>query len=106
MFIEQLLDHPVYFITWVAVVTFSICVHEFMHAWTALTQGDSTAQREGYLSLNPLKVMGLRSLIMLVLIGVAWGAVPVNPRAMRRSYSPVLVACAGPLSCEQAVGSS
>ena len=71
-------------------------MHELAHAWVALYQGDETAYRQGYLTLNPLKVMGQSALVVLILFGFAWGAVPVNPRAMRHRSSPVLVACAGP----------
>jgi len=96
MFIDVLRTDPVFYITWVVVVAFSVCMHEAAHAWVAATQGDTTAWRAGYLTLNPLKVMGVGSLVMLALVGIAWGAVPVNPRTMRRRYSPALVACAGP----------
>ncbi len=82
---------------WLLVVIFSVCCHEYAHAQMALWQGDSTAADEGHLTLNPLKQMGVLSLIMLVLVGIAFGSVPVNPRLMRRRYSEALVAFAGPL---------
>ena len=98
MFIEQLWENPDVYLTHVTIVAFSICFHELSHVWMAMHQGDMTAYRQGYLTLNPLKVMGRRPLLMLALVGIAWGAVPVDPRAMRRCYSHVLVACTGPVA--------
>jgi Zn-dependent protease len=98
LFIEYLWTRPDYFICWVVVISFSICVHEFCHAFAAMKQGDDTAARNGYLTLDPRRLMGPYSLVMLAFIGFAWGAVPVNPRRMRHPWSPALVACAGPAS--------
>jgi Zn-dependent protease len=88
-------------------VTFvlAITVHEFMHAWSALMLGDTTAQREGRVTLNPVKhfdPLGFLFALLLVfgLFGIAWGRpVPVNPYRLwggRRGMA--LVAAAGPLS--------
>lgn len=33
---------------------FSVCVHEFGHAWAAYCGGDHTVREKGYLTLNPL----------------------------------------------------
>lgn len=79
-------------------VIFSICLHEFCHAWVALRQGDPTAADRGHLTLNPLKQMGLWSLVMFAMVGIAWGQVPVNPGRMRHRWSPALVAASGPLA--------
>ena len=80
------------------VVVFSICLHEFFHAWTALQFGDTTAADRGHLTLNPLKQMGPMSIIMFLFLGFAWGAVPVNPSALRarNRHAPAIVALAGP----------
>ena len=51
------------------VVVFSICLHEFFHAWTALKFGDTTAADRGHLTLNPLRQMGPMSIIMFLLLG-------------------------------------
>ncbi|OGV69083.1 MAG: hypothetical protein A3K19_16740 [Lentisphaerae bacterium RIFOXYB12_FULL_65_16] len=96
LFIQKLSSDPAFYLMWIIMVAFSVCMHEAAHAWTARTQGDDTASHQGYLTLNPLKVMGLQSLICLVVLGVAWGAVPVNPRNLRRSYSGLLVSSSGP----------
>lgn len=96
LFIEYLFSDPAYYISWVVIVTFSICVHECAHAGVAATQGDTTALDRGFFSLNPMVVMGERALIALALFGIAWGAVPVNPARMRHRHSHLIVACAGP----------
>lgn len=79
-------------------VIFSICLHEFCHAYAALRQGDSTAADRGHLTLNPLKQMGVWSLIMFAMVGIAWGQVPVNPARMRNRWSHAWVAASGPLA--------
>ncbi|MFA7229779.1 MAG: site-2 protease family protein [Victivallaceae bacterium] len=95
-FIETLFKDPQYFLSVIFVVVFSVCCHEYSHARVALWQGDPTAANAGHLTLNPLKQMGVISLIMLAFVGLAWGQVPVNPARMRHRYSPALVAFAGP----------
>ncbi|MCX7010355.1 MAG: site-2 protease family protein [Kiritimatiellaeota bacterium] len=89
-------DNPFYFWAWVLIVAFSICVHEYAHAAVALRLGDDTAATEGHLTLNPFKQMGLNSLIALLAIGIAWGAVPVDPRLLRTRGRAAAVSFAGP----------
>ncbi len=96
MFISLLQSNPEFYLTWVVVVMFSICVHECCHAWMAWRQGDSTAVNQGYLTLNPLVVMGPTSLVLLTLFGIAWGAVPVTPSRLRHSYGRAVVSGSGP----------
>ncbi len=98
LFIQYLFSEPGYYFCWVVSVAFSICVHEFSHAAAASQFGDDTARANGFMSLNPLRVMGPVSLVCLALFGIAWGAVPVNPWAYRKRYQPSLVAAAGPLA--------
>ena len=96
MFIAQLWSNPVHFIFWTVMVVFSVCCHELAHVYAALSQGDDTAARKGYLTLDPLKLMGPASLVALAFIGIAWGAVPVTPSRFRRGYSHAVVSAAGP----------
>jgi Zn-dependent protease len=99
LFIETAVQDPVHFVTWVLLVVFSICVHEYAHAAAALRLGDDTAARLGHLTLNPMVQMGGFSLLMLAVAGIAWGAVPVNPSRLRGySRGEALVAAAGPLA--------
>ena len=98
LFILRIGEDPFYVLSWMIMVTFSICVHEFAHAWMALRKGDDTAARPGHLSLNPLVQMGWGSLIMLALFGLAWGAVPVDVRNLHRRSDAAWVSLAGPLA--------
>lgn len=98
MFIELALKQPDQYAIWIMIVMFSICIHEYSHARAALYFGDDTALQNGYLTLNPLKTMGPFSLIMLFLIGIAWGAVPVNPSTYKKKLHRSLTSFAGPAS--------
>lgn len=98
MFIEMVQTDPGQYIGWIAIVGFSICVHEYAHAYTAYKFGDETAADEGHLTLNPVIQMGPMSLLMLVLIGIAWGMVPVDDSKLRDRRLAGVVAFAGPLS--------
>jgi len=95
LFINQVLRNPAFGVTWIAVVIFSICCHEYAHALVAKLCGDDTAAASGHLTLNPLKQMGIFSLVMLLMIGIAWGMVPVNPAKLRGRWSRMWVSLAG-----------
>lgn len=78
-------------------VVFSITLHELGHGWAAIWQGDDTPIRLGHMNMNPLVHMGGMSLLALALIGIAWGAMPVDPSRFRwRRRGWVVVAGAGP----------
>lgn len=98
LFIQYLFEAPLYYFTTVVIVMFSICVHEYAHAWTALREGDDTSVWLGHLSLDPRIQMGWKSVAVLLLVGIAWGAVPYNPRNFRNPWSGALMALAGPLA--------
>lgn len=62
------------------VVLFSLTIHEFMHAWTALKCGDDTALRQGRVSFNPLVHLDLLGTVCLIIAPIGWAKpVPVNP---------------------------
>ena len=98
LFITQAFTDTKTFLMITLVVVFSICLHEFFHAWTALQFGDTTAADRGHLTLNPLRQMGPMSIIMFLILGFAWGAVPVNPAVLRarNRHAPAIVSLAGP----------
>jgi len=98
LFITELAKNPSFYFSWVVIVTFSICCHEFAHAYVALRMGDDTAARRGHLSLNPLVQMGRTAIIMLLVIGIAWGRVPVTPARMRSRAGDAITSAAGPLT--------
>jgi Zn-dependent protease len=93
-----LFSNPVLFFAVIIAVGFSVCVHEFFHAYVALKCGDSTAADAGHLTLNPLKQMGVFSLVLLALFGLAWGQVPVNPSNLKGKHAYSIVSVSGPLT--------
>lgn len=95
MFITMLFENPRTFAIIVLMVVFSVCLHEYMHAYAALKMGDPTAADRGHLTMNPFKQMGWVSLLMLLFIGLAWGQVPVNPYNLETRKKRITVALAG-----------
>jgi len=94
MFIQTLFKSPLQFLTVCLILVFSICLHEYFHAWTAYREGDKSAAE--FMTLNPLRQMGFISLLMMAIIGIAWGAVPVDVSRFRGRWSRLKVALAGP----------
>ena len=94
MFIQTLFKSPLQFLTVCLILVFSICLHEYFHAWTAYREGDESAAE--FMTLNPLRQMGFISLLMMAIIGIAWGAVPVDVSRFRGRWSRLKVALAGP----------
>lgn len=97
LLIEELPRNPVFFFSWVFAVVLSIVLHELGHGVVALWQGDETPRVSGHMTWNPLVHMGGFSLVLLFLVGIAFGAMPVNPHAFRGRYGRALVSFAGPL---------
>ena len=95
LFITNIYKDPLLFFSVIIAVVFSVCVHEFCHAWMAKKCGDPTAADAGHLTLNPLKQMGVISIIMLLILGFCWGAVPVNPTVLSKRQR-IAVSLAGP----------
>ncbi|HIE10679.1 MAG TPA: site-2 protease family protein [Kiritimatiellae bacterium] len=98
LFVEYLITDPLYFFSWILALTFSITFHEFSHAAAAFRLGDDTAARRGHLSFNPLVQMGASSIAMMLLVGIAWGCVPVNAHRLRSVRAHAVVALAGPVT--------
>jgi Zn-dependent protease len=85
----------------------SLGIHEATHAFVAHRLGDSTAEEEGRLTLNPLKHIDLYTTILLPLALMLVGLppilmakpVPFNPERVRfGEYGAALIAIAGPFS--------
>jgi Zn-dependent protease len=87
---------PVILLARVFWVIFSIVLHELAHGWTAIRCGDRTPIQTGHMTWNPLVHMGQASLIMFAVVGIAWGAMPVNPANFRGRLDNTKVALAGP----------
>jgi len=82
---------------------FSVCLHEFGHAFVAYRGGDHTVAEKGYLTFNPLKYVDpLWSIVMPVIflmlggIGLPGGAVYINRHLLRSRGWDTGVSLAGP----------
>lgn len=87
---------PVFVFSWLVWVIVSIVLHELSHGWAALRVGDTTPRDTGHMTWNPLVHMGGFSLVMLAVVGIAWGAMPVDPSRMRGRHAEAIVLAAGP----------
>lgn len=96
MFIENLGSNPRYFFAVVITVVISICLHELAHGIVAIWLGDDTPIVTGHMTLNPLVHMGPFSILALLLMGIAWGQMPVDRSRLRGRYAEAFVAAAGP----------
>src|SRR3989344_5606991 len=96
------------FIFLIAVLLFSVVLHEVSHGVVANQLGDPTAKNAGRLTLNPIPHLDLLGSIILPLfliltkVGFVFGwakPVPVNPFNFRdQKYGSLKVALAGPAS--------
>lgn len=96
MFFQTAFDDPLRFCSWILIVMISIIVHELAHGAMALRLGDDTPRLLGRMTFDPLVHMGVLSLVLLVLFGIAFGSMPVDHRKLRGRYAASWVALAGP----------
>ncbi|MCI0521921.1 MAG: site-2 protease family protein [Chloroflexi bacterium] len=92
---------PSVLISHLVVLVVAFTIHEFAHAWTANSFGDTTPGAHGRLTLNPLAHLDPLGSLLLLVAGFGWAKpVPVNPFALqRRAPSAMMwVSLAGPLS--------
>jgi Zn-dependent protease len=85
-----------------------LTLHEFAHAWMGHYLGDSTAQDQGRLTLNPIAHIDPFATLLLPLLLIMVGSpvvfaaakpVPFNPWAVRGGrWGAALVALAGPFT--------
>src|SRR5215470_5344171 len=78
----------------------AVTVHELSHALVAEQCGDSTARRQGRITLNPLPHLDPLGALAFVVAGFGWAKpVPVNAQNLRHPRRDMaLVAAAGPIS--------
>lgn len=88
-------------------IVIGLSVHEAMHAFTAHWLGDTTAQEEGRLSLNPLRhidpfttvLLPIITLIIFKIPILAAKPVPFNPERVKyEEFGSAMIAAAGPLT--------
>ena len=93
---------PVFLLTFLPALLFSLVFHEAAHAWMAARLGDPTARMLGRLTLNPLPHLDIFGTLMLVLSGFRFGwakPVPIDPRNFHNPKQGIfLTAAAGPAS--------
>ncbi len=92
----------------IAILIFSIIIHEISHGYTALFLGDRTAERAGRLTLNPIPHIDPIGSILLPAFFVLTSSpfffgyakpVPYNPENLRdKKWGDAKVAVAGPIS--------
>tara|TARA_B100000029_G_scaffold452672_1_gene478025 strand:+ start:233 stop:850 length:618 start_codon:yes stop_codon:yes gene_type:complete len=82
----------------VPVLLFSLCFHEFSHAWVAYRLGDPTAKHSGRLTLSPLAHLDPMGSLMILFVGFGWARpVPVDSRYFQNPRKDMMkVAFAGP----------
>ncbi|MBT3730213.1 site-2 protease family protein [bacterium] len=97
------------FIFIIAILIFSVVLHEVSHGYAANFLGDPTARLAGRLTLNPIKHLDMMGSIIIPAILILTGAgfifgwakpVPYNPYNLRKGgkYAEAIVAGAGPAS--------
>ena len=99
------------FIFLIAILIFSIVLHEVSHGVVANALGDPTAKNAGRLTLNPIPHLDLVGSIILpgvlILMSMVTGGgfifgwakpVPVNTMNLRGKYGSAIVSLAGPAS--------
>ena len=93
------------FIFSIAVLIFSVILHEISHGYAAELQGDPTARMQGRLTLNPLKHVDPIGSILVPIVSyfaggflIGWAKpVPFNPYNLKNQrWGEALVAVAGP----------
>lgn len=97
----------VYIAIVIVIILLSMTLHEAMHGFVAYWLGDDTADREGRLTLNPVKhidpflTIGLPVILAIIGAPIFGGAkpVPFNPARLKYDeWGAALVALAGPLT--------
>ncbi len=90
-------------IIYIAILIYSIILHEIAHGYIAYREGDNTAKWAGRLTLKPWPHVDILGSIVVPILsyttaGVAMGwakGVPYNPHQLKHKYSEAKVAAAG-----------
>jgi Zn-dependent protease len=100
MLISLLFTAPILFFSIFIALVVSITFHELCHVLAARLQGDTTGERMGRLTLNPLVHLDPWGTLAILFIGFGWGnPAPFNPYNLKnQKWGPTLVALSGPAS--------
>ena len=75
----------------------SLTFHEYGHGFVAKLYGDTTAEQQGRLTLNPIAHIDPLGLLMVMFIGFGYAKpVPTDPRNYSSPWGILFVAAAGP----------
>ncbi len=87
-----------YLISFIIATPFHECAHGYMAKWL----GDTTAEEQGRLTMNPIAHLDPIGTVALFFFGVGWAKpVPVNPRRARKvsmKAAMAITSAAGPIS--------
>ena len=100
MIFSLLSSQPAVAFVWILAIVLSLTVHEFSHALAGKWRGDTTAEREGRLTLNPLAHVDWMGFAAVLLLGFGWAKpVPYNPYNLKNpKWDSVFIGLAGPAS--------
>lgn len=101
------MDSAITFIFQLAILIFSVVIHEVSHGLAANAMGDSTAKYAGRLTLNPIKHLDPIGSLFVPLLGFLFGGiiigwakpVPYNPynlQVRNKEIGSAMVGVAGP----------
>jgi len=87
------------FLILLVTIVLSLAFHEFGHAWSAKKFGDTTAEKLGRLTLNPIAHIDPIGLLMIIMVGFGWAKpVPTDPRNFNSFWATFFIALAGPMA--------
>ena len=99
------MENATQFIFQIAILIFSVVIHEVSHGYAALMLGDHTAEHEGRLTLNPIPHIDPFGSVLLPALSFMLGGfifgwakpVPYNPHNLKnQKWGPAIVGAAGP----------
>jgi Zn-dependent protease len=75
-------------------------IHELSHAIVADRLGDPTPRAHGRITLNPFAQLNFIGSFLMLIVGLGWAYVPINPNRLRPNprTGHMIVAAAGPIS--------
>lgn len=88
---------PAFLVSWVVWAIGAVVLHELGHGWAAIRFGDRTPIETGHMTWNPAVHMGTMGMIVFAVIGLPFGAMPVDPSRMRGRHAESLMSLAGPM---------